>query len=88
MKAVAAVKEDKAKALDMFNKGERRIPGPGPLCIVRKPSRPCGKSRAGQKTLRGIQLSAIFRALIDHRPRKFARVPESEIVSPTFRTVC
>ena len=31
-KAVAAVKSDKAKALDMFNKG-RRLPGPGPFYV-------------------------------------------------------
>ena len=28
LKAVAAVKADKAKALNMFNTGERRVPGP------------------------------------------------------------
>jgi len=32
-RAVAAVKEDKAKALEMFNKGED---GSRPLCVVRQ----------------------------------------------------
>ena len=36
MKAVAAVKADKAKALDMFNKGEGGFPGPRPLRSLRK----------------------------------------------------
>jgi hypothetical protein len=33
-KAVAAVKADKAKALDMFNKGERRILGPRHVSVL------------------------------------------------------
>ena len=36
IKAIAAVKADKAKALDMFNKGEGGIPRQGPLCVLRK----------------------------------------------------
>ena len=39
VKAVAAVKEDKTKALDMFNKGEGGIPGPRPLCVLRQRQR-------------------------------------------------
>ena len=35
-RAVAAVKEDKAKALDMFNKGRRRVQGPRPLRVLRQ----------------------------------------------------
>jgi hypothetical protein len=34
MKAVAAVKADKAKALDMFNKGEGGFLGQGPLSVL------------------------------------------------------
>jgi len=36
LKAEAAVKADKAKALEMFNNGEGRIPRPRPLCILRQ----------------------------------------------------
>ena len=36
MKAVAAVNADKAKALDMFNKGEGGIPGSRPLRVLCK----------------------------------------------------
>jgi hypothetical protein len=35
-RAVAAVKEDKAKALDMFNKGRRWLQGSRPICVVRQ----------------------------------------------------
>jgi hypothetical protein len=35
-RAVAAVKEDKAKALDMFNKAEGGFKGPRPLCKLRQ----------------------------------------------------
>ena len=33
-KAVAAVKANKVKALDMFNKGEGGVLGPRPLCVL------------------------------------------------------
>ena len=33
-KAVVAVKADKAKTLDMINKGEGGIPGPRSLCVL------------------------------------------------------
>ena len=33
-RAVAAVKEDETKALDMFNKGPRRVQGPRSLCVL------------------------------------------------------
>ena len=35
-RAVAAVKEDKAKALEMFNKGEDGFKDRDPLCVVRQ----------------------------------------------------
>ena len=35
-RAVAAVKEDKAKALDMFNKGEAGFKDRDPLCVLRQ----------------------------------------------------
>ena len=43
IKAVAAVKADKAKALDMFNKGEGGFLDRGPLCILRKCQRRQGR---------------------------------------------
>ena len=35
-KAVVALKADKAKTLDLINKGEGGIPRPRPLCVLRQ----------------------------------------------------